>query len=305
MIWTILAILAVVVGLGLVWSVLVKKFPQLKLIDLSTLARERHAEVKSRIIHDRFDRALGGFGQKANSTVGRFLRRLGDGYARLQARLKAIEKSFERNHPLTPEEREAKITGLIREARDNAKLERFGMAEEAVIEALKLDPQRAEAYRVLADVYQSQKLYEQAKQTLEYLIRLDNRDEAAYERLGAVEAIMGQWPEAEASYLQAIDLSLLRQGSGGQAAKPALVRTELGEVYLKMGDPQKALEQFRSALVDEPYNPRYLDYFLETAILLGDAVAAEESYAVLETVNPENQKLAEFRARIDKLRPVS
>jgi tetratricopeptide (TPR) repeat protein len=250
--------------------------------------------VKARIIRGRFDRALGGFGQKANSAAGRFLTRLGDGYARLRARLKAIEKSFERNHSLTPEEREAKITGLIKEARDNAKLERFGMAEEAVIEALKLDPQRVEAYRVLADVYQSQKLYEQAKQTLEYLIRLDNRDEAAYERLGTVEAILGQWPEAEASYLQSIGLT----------AKPALVRTELGETYLKMGDPAKALEQFRLALVDEPYNPRYLDYFLETAILLGDAVASDEAYAVLETVNPENQKLAEFRARIDKLRPV-
>jgi tetratricopeptide (TPR) repeat protein len=294
MIWTILAILAVVVGLGLVWSVLVKKFPQLKLIDLSTLARERHAQVKARIIHDRFDRALGGLGHRANTITGRFLTRLGDGYAQLRAKLKAIEKSFERNHPLTPEEREAKITGLIREARANAKLERFGMAEEAVIEALKLDPQRVEAYRVLADIYQSQKLYEQAKQTLEYLIRLDNRDEVAYERLGAVEAILGQWPEAEASYLQSIGLS----------AKPALVRAELGETYLKMGDASKALEQFKAALVDEPYNPRYLDYFLETAILLGDVAAAEESYAVLETVNPENQKLAEFRARIDNLRPV-
>ena len=305
MIWTIFAILAVIVGLWLVWSVLIKKFPQLKLIDLSTLAGERHAQVKARIIHDRFDRALGGFGHKANSAAGRFLTRLGDGYARLRAKLKAIEKSFERNHPLTPEEREAKIAGLLREARSNAQLERFGMAEEAVIEALKLDPQRAEAYRVLADVYQSQKLYEQAKQTLEYLIRLDDRDETAYEKLGAVEAILGQWPEAETSYIQSIELSQLRQGSDGQAAKPALIRTELGEVYLKMGDHHKALEQFRAALVDEPYNPRYLDYFLETAILLGDLTAAEESYAVLETVNPENQKLAEFRTRIDNLRPVS
>jgi tetratricopeptide (TPR) repeat protein len=250
--------------------------------------------VKARIIHDRFDRALGGFGQKANSAAGKVMARIGSGYAQLRSKLKTIEKSFEREHPLTPEEREAKIVGLLTEARANVKLERFGMAEEAVIESLKLDPKRVEAYRVLADIYQSQKLYEQAKQTLEYLIRLDNRDEAAYERLGAVESILGQWSEAEANYLQSIGLS----------AKPALVRTELGEVYLKMGDLAKALEQFQAALVDEPYNPKYLDYFLETAILLGDVVASEEAYAVLETVNPENQKLAEFRARIDNLRPV-
>jgi tetratricopeptide (TPR) repeat protein len=294
MIWTILAILAVLVGLALVWGVLVKKFPQLKLIDLSTMARERHAQVKARIIHGRFDRALGGFGLKVNTTAGKAMTSLGEGYARLRTKLKTIEKSFEREHPLTPEEREAKIAGLLVEARANAKLERFGMAEEAVIESLKLDPKRVEAYRVLADIYQSQKLYEQAKQTLEYLIRLDNHDESAYERLGTVESILGQWSEAEASYLQSIGLS----------AKPALVRTELGEVYLKTGDAPKALEQFRAALVDEPYNPKYLDYFLETAILLGDAVASDEAYAVLETVNPENQKLAEFRARIDNLRQV-
>lgn len=292
--WTVVAIVAIVVGLWLVWGVLVKKFPQLKLIDLSTLAGEREAEVKSRIIRDRFDRALGGFGRRAGSVADRWHVRFSGLYARIRARLKAIERGLGHERPLTPEEREGQIEDLLRESRDNLQRERYGLAEETAIEALKYDPQRADAYRALADVYVAQKLYEQAKQTLEYLVRLDDHDAAAFERLGAAEAALGQWSEAEASYLQSIGLT----------AKPSLVRTELGSVYLKMGEVAKAQEQFRLALVDEPYNPRYLDYFLEASILLGDVNAAEESYIVLETANPDNQKLAEFRSRIDNLRPV-
>ena len=57
--WTVLGIILIAAGAALIYSVLVKKFPQLKLIDLSTLAKERHAEVKTRIMKNRFDRGLG------------------------------------------------------------------------------------------------------------------------------------------------------------------------------------------------------------------------------------------------------
>ncbi|MGH9593790.1 MAG: hypothetical protein ACRD5L_11905, partial [Bryobacteraceae bacterium] len=60
-------------------------------------------------------------------------------------------------------------------------------------------------------------------------------------------------------------------------------------------------EQFRTALQSEPHNPKYLDYFLEASILVGDPDAAREALAALEDVNPGNAKLGEFRARIEAM----
>lgn len=292
MFWTLISIACVLVGAALVWSVLIKKFPQLKLIDLSTLAKERHREVKSRIIRDRFERSMGSFGTKADTTFSRARDGVSGLFARAHARLRQLERKFEREKPLDAEAGEARSTKLLNEAREHAGAERFGMAEECYIEILRIDPKRVEAYRGLADVYIAQKQYPQAKETLEYLVRLHADDESAFERLGAVETALGHFTEAEARFLQSIGLS----------ANPAQVRVELGEAYLAMSEPKKAQEQFRLALGAEPYNPKYLDYFLEASIALGDAAGAEEALMTLETANPENQKLAEFRARIDALR---
>lgn len=294
MFWIITAIIAILVGIALVWSVLIKKFPQLKLIDLSSLAKERHREVKTRIIRDRFERSLGTFGARANSMFGGLNGKLGSAFDRALTKLRMLERKVEEEKPLSADALAGRLTTLLHDARSNAGLERYGMAEESYIEILRLDPKHVEAYRGLAEVYIAQKQYEQAKETLEYLTHLHAEDDLAFERLGAVEVALGHLPEAEARFLQSI----------GLATNPSQVRTELGEAYLAMNEPKKAWEQFRQALLSEPYNPKYLDYFLETSILLGDAGAAEEAFVVLETANPENQKLSDFRSRIDALKEI-
>ena len=290
--WTWIGIACVAVGIVLIWSVLVKKFPQLKLIDLSTLAKERHAQVKARIMHERFDRSMGAWRSKTAALTGAVSGGISGFYRGLHGRLKQLERTIDREKPLSPDELAARIAALVDEAAADAVAERYGMAEERYIEILRVEPKHAEAYRGLSDVYVAQKQYDQARQTLEYLLSLDAEDERAIGRLGALEAIAGNYEAAEARYLASI----------GLAADPALYRAELGELYLAAGEAGKAHEQFRLALQAEPYNPRYLDYFIETSILIGDAKSADEAFEVLETANPENQKLADFRERIDAMR---
>ena len=64
---------------------------------------------------------------------------------------------------------------------------------------------------------------------------------------------------------------------------------------------RRSSQQFRVALQAEPHHPKYLDYFLESSILVGDADAAREALSALEEVNPENAKLVEFRDRISEM----
>lgn len=290
--WLVIGAVFILSGLGLVWSVIGRKFPQLRLIDLSTLAKERHAQVKSRIMKDRFDRSMGRLKSRTGTAAARAKGRIGRAYEKLYRRLKRMEEKYEEESPTPPEAREARNNRLLAEAERLIEEERLEDAEERYIEVLRLDPHSIDAYRGLAEIYISQKAYDQAKEVLEFLLKLDKSDARAFERLGAVERFRGNFREAEARFLESISL----------AGNVASYRAELAELYLRTGEPEKAWEQLKIALEKEPYNPKYLDYFLEASILVGDAEAASEALEALETANPENQKLEDLRERVEELK---
>ena len=75
----------------------------------------------------------------------------------------------------------------------------------------------------------------------------------------------------------------------------------LAELLLQVKEPQTAREAILSAVALEPKNPKYLDLLIETAILAGDKNLALESFQELRLVNPDNQKLIQFKERIEKL----
>ncbi|WKZ29508.1 MAG: tetratricopeptide repeat protein [Patescibacteria group bacterium] len=294
--WTIIGIVLVLTGLALIYGVLVKKFPQLKLIDLSTLAKERHEAVKKRIMQDRFERSLGKIQGKTNEAVGAASSRVKNWFERAQDKLKGMEARMDGHvrRTVTPAEQAKAVERLpsLLDQAEHARLEeRYEEAEKLYIEALKADAKNVEAYRGLAELYLAQRQPDQAAEILEFLLRLQGDDDRALGRLGQIEANRGNFEEAEVRYLRSIEL----------ATNATMYRTELGRVYLAQGEGRKAADQFRMALQSEPHNPKYLDYFLEASILVGDADAAREALLALEEVNPENAKLAEFRERISEM----
>jgi len=63
----------------------------------------------------------------------------------------------------------------------------------------------------------------------------------------------------------------------------------------------EALEYNRLALDAEPNNPRYLDLILDLSIMRKDKKLALESWEKLAAANPDNNKLADLRSKIDSL----
>jgi tetratricopeptide (TPR) repeat protein len=210
-------------------------------------------------------------------------------YERAYGSLKRLEAKMDDGMAPSPETADP-VAGLegAQKARQE---ERYEDAERLYIELLKRDAKHIDAYRGLAELYIDQKLYDQAAETLEFLLRLTGDDDRALGRLGQVEASRGNFQEAEARYLRSIEI----------AANATAYRAELGRVYLAAGEARKSQEQFRIALQAEPHHPKYLDYFLEASILVGDPDSAREALGALEEVNPENAKLEDFRARIEAM----
>lgn len=290
--WNIIGAILLVSGIALIWSVLVKKFPQLKLIDLSTMAKERHAAVKARIMKDRFERSLGELSGKTATATAKASGRVKNLYERAYGSLKKMESRLDGGREVASKGTAViDVDARLEDAQQARQEERYEEAERKYIELLRHDAKNIDAYRGLADLYIDQKLYDQAAETLEFLLRLTGDDDRALGRLGQVEASRGNFQEAEARYLRSIEVS----------ANATSYRADLGRVYLAAGEARKSQEQFRKALQVEPHNPKYLDYFLEASILVGDQDSAREALGALEEVNPENAKLRDFRARIEDI----
>jgi tetratricopeptide (TPR) repeat protein len=170
--WNIIGIIFVLAGLALIWSVLVKKFPQLKLIDLSTMAKERHAEVKARIMKARFDRSLGAVAGKTAEVTNKASGRVKGLYEKAYGSLKKMEARMDGGRkPAVRPAQAADVAAGLDEAQKARQEERYEDAERMYIELLKQDAKNADAYRGLAELFIDQKLYDQAAETLEFLLR--------------------------------------------------------------------------------------------------------------------------------------
>ena len=57
----------------------------------------------------------------------------------------------------------------------------------------------------------------------------------------------------------------------------------------------------RKSLEIQPNSPKYLDFLLQVSIMVQDKKLANETLQSLAKVNPENQKLEEYKELVDEL----
>ncbi len=192
---------------------------------------------------------------------------------------------------LTPIEKEEKIKEIIKEAENFFTVKNYDKAEEFFIAALRLDPKSALVYRGLADTYFVKKAFNEAAETYEFLLGLNKEDDGVLMKLGEIKELQNKLDEAINYYQQAATI-------GDNVSSRFF---HLAELLLRVNQPEVAREAIKEACTLEPKNPKYLDLLIETAIICGDKTFAENSLQELRLVNPENNKLADFKERIDKL----
>lgn len=279
--------------------IIARKFPKLGAIDTKAIPAEQHDELKTKLIEQRFKRRLTGIagtvGKVARPIAGKLKTSLIAKYHALlelekRYRLRTRQASF-----AAPEARAEKtelIERVLSEASNAIAKEDFATAEQKAIEAISIDPRSVAAYRLLASIYTAQKDYEHARETLTFIIdRLKVEDDELYAELGIVATGEGKLDEAKRDFEKSIVIN-------GHVAQHYL---DLSRVQLELGDAAASFESCRHAVELEPNNPKFLDALVDTSIVAGKREWAEETLGKLRTVNPENQKLAEFASRIDAM----
>lgn len=278
------AILIVIACLASAAWVVVRKFPQLSLIDTGALPLERDAKKKKAIIQDRASRMTAAFGRRIAAALTHWFERRREGFRRSYRKVLALERTYRKEKPVLPAEVDAKVAALAAEAEGLVKAGEYGDAEKRYIEILSLDRKNADAYWGLGALYLESKRYDQARETYAYLVRMIRKNgRCTHAENGAVSAIR---PCAADSAAHAdIAAGYLDLGISAQYA----------------GDRQQARAGFERAVAFEPANPRHLDLLLDECILEGDKTRASEIFVQLKGANPENNKLDSLAEKIAAL----
>lgn len=253
-------LLLIVASLGVIVVVIYRKVPQLRVIDVDSILKERERKVKETLILQKFRRAGGaklqGTAKAASAVVAavsRHGRRAVQKLYRLEQYYQKLKRSEDEGaHRYSNET----IKARLMEAVALQKQEEYIPAEKIYIDIISHNPKSVDGYEALGNMYLASGQLDQARETLQFALRLSPGD--------------------------------------------ASVNVSLAELELKLNEPKKALVFLHKAVEKRSKNPRYLDYYIETALEVGSLKDAREGIQSLKEVNPENKKIEEFEARFQE-----
>lgn len=294
-----------------------KKFPQLTMLDISSLPEVKEEKKKDAFIKQRSERAhkkqkerqQAGV-QKAlhifGSVQGRFRGYVTDVYHKVEAKTKHKETATQKHEPPAPagepvidqahesvlsSAKQEKVADVLKTARQAMADDKLDIAENTYISAIRLDNKNADAYKGLVDVYLKQGQLQEAKETCQFLIQIHPNDDLAHMRMVDIADEMDDRHVAIQHLKKAIEIN------------HAIAERHfwLSELLLEEGEKRPALAAAKEAVAREGENPRFLDNLLRLAIMVVDKTLANETYSQLRLVNPDNSKLDSFKEQIEQL----
>ena len=293
-------LIIIVAALAVVLFIIFRKFPQLANLDIVNLPQEKIQQKKKEIINKRIEKN----GSVLINRLINSLSPLRKGWGLFQLKFRIYVGKIQRllhheealknkvlNKSMSKEEKESRLSQLIQEAEHQYKLGNFDKAEDGFIAAVKINPKSASAYRGLGDTYLAKNSLEEARQTYNFLLKLDRDDDSVMVKLAELAESQGDLEEAIQYYQQAV---LINDSFSTRFY-------HLAEMLLRVGQPEVAKEAIVQAVELEPQNPKYLDLLIEIAIICGDKTLALKAFNDLRLVNPDNQKLDSFKDRIHRL----
>lgn len=207
---TIILLIVVVVCLGVILWLGIRKLPQMRVVDPTSSKEAKTKELKYTILQQRIER----IGAQHGATLKRsVLQPVGAGLQgvvrKVAGKLRAMEDRYAERQKSGGEKlhNPEVLRTLLREADDMMSEGRFDAAEKKLIEVVSHDPKNAEAYEKLARVYFLNKDYDGARETLLFLNKLTPRDASVLAALGEVAEAKGDDEEALRYYREALEIS--------------------------------------------------------------------------------------------------
>ncbi|PIR93510.1 hypothetical protein COT99_00370 [Candidatus Falkowbacteria bacterium CG10_big_fil_rev_8_21_14_0_10_43_10] len=288
--YNIIPILLILISGIIIFYIITKKFPAVANLDLSTLPREKEKQVKQRIINNRLKRNLNRwslwFRRIFHPVFNYLVDHSKELYQKLLSARENLAKSASNKNVSASE-----IDELLLAAEEAKKKEDFGTAEKIYIQIISIDSKNVAAFKFLGQLYLETHKIEEAKETLEHVLKLTKEDADVYANLAEVAKENGQLERAKTYYVESIKLN----NENGQNY------FNLAEIYKLQNNYKEAIKSMKETLKIEPKNPKYLDAMFNLSIISKDKAEALDAYKKLKDINPENAKLGEMKEQIDEL----
>lgn len=187
-VWIIPVVLAGV-SVAVAAVIVIRKMPQLGVMDTSTAVGAREKRVKEAIILERFDRMGKTKLGKVSSAAQAAARGVSKTGRRAVQRLYALEQYYQRlKKSSTPSSIDADtVRTLLDQAEEFVKEEEYVQAEKRYIEVISHNPKMAEAYEGLGNLYLHSGQYGQAREALKFALRLSPADASVNMSLAEVD----------------------------------------------------------------------------------------------------------------------
>lgn len=291
----ILLIILILISGFFIVQMLLRKSPNLASININNLPEIKAERQKQIILRGRLYRGAQELFVRFKKMLEPIQDQINLNFKNYYQRLRSFEHELKRKGEKQLSQAVDKSQALdsfLVEARQLINSEEYQKAEDKLIDGLSLDTHNVEAYKLLVDLYRARKQFDEAKETLEYLLRLTHEaDPSVYFSLADIAKERGNLKQAEDDYLRSISLS----------DDNYLYFLSLAEVYLELDDKEKALQTAQRAYILAPNNPKILDFLINLCIIIQDKVLANDYLEQLKAVNPENNKIIEFNEKIDNL----
>lgn len=294
--YSITPFILIVLSLAVMIFVVVKKFPQLTLLDVNSIPEVKVEKKKNEFYKKRAEEGAKGKSIKTKKFLQPFVQKWRDLQLVFrkyvgQVQRQMIEKSEKKKVGLEKVDKTEELKIVLQEGEYALGQGDFDTAEKKYIEAVRLDPKNVEAYYGLGNVYYVQDQIEEALETLKFVLQLDENDIKTLVKLAEIEEERNDIETAVEYYQRVV---LVEDNNPHRFAK-------LADLLVEIKKYDTALEAVAQAVEIEPQNPKYLDKMIEISVLCDNKKVAEETYQKLRMVNPENQKLVSLKVRIDEM----
>lgn len=283
------------VSLIIIFVVLVRHWKEIRLLDPESIAEERERKKRDDLLLQRLSRVKSEKVAPFRVAFQRGIVAAKTAYHAAYLKLVKLEKFYKQATApfamMAPSTKD-RIKALIDDARSLARDMKWADAERRYLEALTIDPHHYEAYKGLGTIYLKQKLYPQAKETFEFILKSRKADDAVFAAIADIAEAEGDTDRAEVMRLKAVEF------------RPRLPNrhAELAAFYLGHDEAEKAWPYALRATELDPKSARYLELSLEAAILLGDREEARRRYDKLRVLSEDRPKLQAFKDRIDEMK---
>jgi len=292
-----ISIALIVLGISTLSMLVVfsRRLSAVALLDVETIARERERKTKERIASARLQRSSDEAVKAIKKAFSPITQSFQSAFKDVSEAATKLEKRFQderrrAKRPIAADDAE-KIRELIAEGDRLYSERQFREAELKFIKVISMDARNVQAYYALANIYFDTEEYDQAKETLDFLLKLKPGDAETFAMRGEVLYHKGNLHEALIEYGKACE---------SKPDEPKYLWRS-AEIHIERSEYAEAIEKIDKLLESDPNNPKYLDLLVETGILAGDRKVAQRGYERFKAVNPENQKLEEFEKKIREL----